>query len=415
MDVERAIEDALLAAPPHITELYVGFSGGLDSTVLLYALHRAWSSTQRAIHPVHIHHGLSSQADQWGQHCAEFASALGLSLQLIHVTAQPIKKESPEATARRARYDAFRNLISANSLLILGHHANDQAETVLLQLFRGAGIKGLAAMPVLTTFSEGYLARPFLSLSREQLEAYAQQHHLTWVEDESNACVDFDRNYLRHHILPLVTTRWLGALHCLSRSAHHCGEAQELLDELAEQDIAQASSESNAALNVLALKSLSPIRLNNALRYWFHKQGLPLPSTAKLQTLIQTVLCSRYDSSPRVTWPGAEVRRFRHELYAMRPLTPHDPSWQYLWDLKEDLILPSDLGVLRVNDYEALAQGESLTIAFRQGGELIQLPGRKGHHCLKKLMQEWHIPPWLRNRIPLIFRAEKLISIRGYA
>jgi tRNA(Ile)-lysidine synthase len=414
MGVNKALQQALEQLPPAIKQLYVAFSGGLDSTVLLHALSAQSIIPELTLKPLHVHHGLSPHADRWVNHCRQFTEALSLSLEVVYVNAKPHGGESPEAAARRARYDAFSKYIKSDIAFVLAHHANDQAETLLLQLLRGSGLRGLASMPALAQFQSGWLVRPFLQITRKELEQYAHQHQLTWVDDESNLSFEFDRNYLRHQVMPLLEARWPATVTCLSRSARHCAEAEELLLEIAATDMAKAMHEETSILNIESLTTLSTARLNNVLRYWLTVCGLPLPSTVKLQTIVKTVINSRYDTMPCVTWPGAEVRRFRHQLYAMLPLVPHDPSWRYEWDVTQDLDLPAKLGILRAADYQKLADGQLLTVTFRHGSETIRLIGRQYHHSLKNLMQEWGIPPWQRQRIPLIFKNNELVAIPGF-
>lgn len=417
MDVKQALIHSLEQLPPHVEQIYIAFSGGLDSTVLVHALaglrQTAAIKSPLNLHLIHVHHGLSPNADDWVENCQQLAASLALPLTVVQVDARPKTGESPEAAARQARYKIFAETLPANAVLMLAHHANDQAETLLLQLLRGAGVRGLASMPLRARFHQSWLMRPLLAVSRVVLEQYAEQHQLTWIEDESNLNVDFDRNYLRHNILPLLNARWPATVSCLSRSASHCAEADSLLMEIADADLSNML-DGEPRLNILLLRTLSPPRLNNVVRYWLMNQGLPLPSTVKLQTLIQTLIYSRYDAMPHVSWPGVEVRRFRNYLYAMPPLPKHDPTWYYEWNMQEDLVLPANIGTLQVKDYLILAKGLPLRIAFRQGGEAMVLTGRKGHHSLKNLMQEWDIPPWLRQRVPLIFQNQELIAVVGY-
>ncbi|MFN7096876.1 MAG: tRNA lysidine(34) synthetase TilS [Gammaproteobacteria bacterium] len=461
MVVNESLKQALLQLPTTINQLVVAYSGGLDSTVLLHALHtlypshtdisplplatinkedgtvdditfapmagkdvnsslditpapslRYWVGFKLSV--LHVHHGLSPNADAWAQHCQAFAQTLSLPIDITYVDAKPKPGESPEAAARRARYGAFASMMSAEKALLLAHHANDQAETVLLQLLRGAGLRGIAAMPALTSFETGSLLRPFLAVTRAELETYAKTHHLTWIDDESNNNLDYKRNYLRHTIMPLLEKKWPATASCLSRSAHHCAEAEELLQELAIADIVKAMDEDAEALKILPLRTLTLPRLHNALRHWFTVCKLPLPSTVKLTEIVQTIIYGRHDAMPCVDWPGVEVRRFQHGLYAFPPLPVHDPAWRCEWDLKQDLVLPAKIGTLHAIDYQALADGQPLVVAFRVGGEKLRLQGRQGHHSLKNMMQEWHIPPWLRCRIPLIFRQNELIAVVGY-
>ncbi len=414
MDVKTPLHTALTQLPSSCQHILVGYSGGLDSAVLLHALVQLLPQhPTKRITAVHVHHGLSPHADAWLAHCAAQATVLGVAYKAIHVQAKPTAGESPEAAARTARYAAFTELMTADSVLMLAHHQDDQAETVLLQLLRGAGVAGLAAMPALTSFASGWLQRPLLHLTRKALHAYAIDQALAWVDDESNDNHAFDRNYIRHHIMPLLTARWPAAAACIARSAGHCAEAHQLTRELAALDSGAAvipvsslcSAQRNAGIQlpISTLLTLDPPRQRNVIRHWLQTNDFPLPSTNKLDQILQTMLHSRHDATPLVTWSGVEVRRYQQHLYVMSPLPPHDPSWQHVWDVQNDLVLPANIGVLKANDYRALAAGSPLTIQFRQGGEKVKRLGHAHHHCLKNLLQQAGIPPWLRDRIPLIF------------
>ncbi len=427
MVVNSTLTQHLSHLPVSCRRVYVGYSGGLDSSVLLHALVTANMVTPvRQIIAIHIHHGLSPHADAWTAHCQTVTQQLNIPLQIVRVDAKAGTGQSPEAAARAARYKAFADIIQTDDVLMLAHHSDDQAETFLLQLLRGAGVRGLSAMPAFIEFASGWLSRPLLSLSRQQLQTYATEQGLRWIDDESNDNTDFDRNYLRHHIMPLLNARWPAAAECISRSASHCVEADGLIQELATIDYVSVVVQSpfllstpqdcafrsqQTQLDIQKLTQLDEPRQRNLLRYWLHQLNLPMPSAKKLQQILQTVIHSRHDATPIVNWPGAEVRRFRHHLYAMPPLPLHDVTWQCEWDVQRDLVLPADIGVLKAKNYKELAAGKALTIKFRQGGEVIALPGRAGHHSLKKLMQEWNIPPWLRDRIPLIYRDGELVHV----
>jgi tRNA(Ile)-lysidine synthase len=427
MAVESLIAQHLTRLPASCRQIYIGYSGGADSSVLLHALAKSKANLPPVI-AIHIHHGLSPYADEWATHCRREAEKLHIPLHVIRVQAKPLPGQSPEAAAREARYQAFAQLINADDVLMLAHHSDDQAETFLLQLLRGAGVRGLAAMPVWATFNSGWLSRPLLSITRQQIVDYAQAQHLSWVDDESNDNTDFDRNYLRRHVMPLLQTRWPAATQTICRATLHCAEAESLNQQLAQIDYAVVAmngsdpkNEENmfvsdvkprqVYLSLPQLVTLPESRQRNVIRYWLQQHQLPLPSAVKMQQILQTIIHSRYDAVPVVDWPHAEVRRFRHNLYAMSPLVPHDPHWRCEWDAQVDLVLPANIGVLKASDYRDLAAGKSLTIQFRQGGETIVLPGRVGHHAVKKLMQEWGIPPWLRNRIPLVYCDEQLVQI----
>ncbi|CAL7959685.1 tRNA(Ile)-lysidine synthase [Gammaproteobacteria bacterium] len=401
-----------------IKKIFIAYSGGLDSHVLLHLLvqlRRAQPKLQ--LTAIHINHNLSLNAKQWTKHCKKICKELCVECIVKNVNAKiKIKDHSPEEIARKLRYEAFVENLPKNAVLVTAHQANDQAETLLLQLFRGAGPKGLAAMPIKVKFGKGWLMRPLLSFSREELLQYAKEYKLKWIEDESNADIKFRRNLIRHKLMPIIRKNWPGITTTLNRVASLCAAANELLENLAAEDLVKVIGEARATINIEALKKLPPARQGNVLRFWLHTLHLPTPSEAKLNEVIRTMVNSRSDASPVVGWQGTEIRRFQNYLYAMSPLLLHDKKQVLRFDLKRPLKLPGNLGVLRAKvskKFLADFKGKRFTVQFRQGGEKLKLSKRQGTHELKKLMQEWQIPPWLRDRIPLVYCGSEIIAVIG--
>lgn len=399
---------------------HIAYSGGLDSQVLLYSLAQLRSQLPDIVlNAIHIDHGLSPCSEQWASHCRESCAVLGVSCEVIKVNAHPAKGESPEAVARMARYTALRPRIGAQECLLTGQHQDDQAETVLLQLLRGSGPRGLAAMAGAMVFGGGHLLRPLLTFSRAELKIYAEQEGLTWIEDSSNFDVSFDRNYLRHEILPLLRRRWPGLSQTLSRAALHQADALWLLEQQAQIALRQVRSGEHG-LSVPALQALAPPHCRNLLRHWFKQQGLPLPDSTHLQRILDELLPASRDAQPLVTWPGVEVRRYRSQLYAQRPLEFHNSKLVIVWNDFEPLRLPPEVGGVLVSkftqglglDVERLRQS-LMTVRFRQGGECIRLVDRNYDHRVKKLFQEQGIPPWRRDRIPMLYSDEQLAFVVG--
>ena len=397
----------------------VAFSGGLDSTVLLHAMGALESALHAEISVVHIHHGLQARADEWVAHCKQTCRALGLSCRIIEVDAKPKQGESPEAAARHARYQALRALVTRNVCLLTAHHQDDQAETVLLQLFRGAGLEGLSAMPLIAPFAKGWHARPLLDVPREQLVQYANQYQLEWIDDPSNLDVGFDRNYIRHELYPVLTSRWPSVSSTLARTAQIHAEAVELTKRLAILDMKAASGRRIGTLSAKALIELSLARFNNLIRYWLRDCGLPTPTQRQLAQIRTDLIKARWDSRLHIRWPGAEVRRYRDDLYAMTPLSIHNPRRVYPWKLNESLTIPRLQLVLSYDKLESMGLNlvrdqAKVTVRFRTGGERCKPRRRAHHHCLKKLFQEAGVPPWERDRIPLIYVGDTLIAVIGY-
>ncbi|HHH47693.1 MAG TPA: tRNA lysidine(34) synthetase TilS [Gammaproteobacteria bacterium] len=413
-----ALRDAL---PSDITprRYWIAFSGGVDSGVLLHALAAQREHLGGAeLCVVHVNHGLSPQAAQWAEHCARQCAGLGLPFTLREVDAAPATGESPEAAARNARYGVLAELIQAGDCLLTAHHQDDQAETLLLQLLRGAGPRGLAAMPVLSVFSRGWHARPLLGFRRADLVAYAEANGLSWLEDDSNFDTRLERNFLRHDILPRLKQHFPALASTLSRSARRCAEAAEILQAQAQADLA-ALQLPTGALSVSGLRELGEVRARNVLHHWIHARALPTPGEAQLLLLWRSVIQAAEDAQPLLQWPGAEARRYRDALYIMPPLPAFDAGAEYRWDLSAPLAL-AGLGRLRAQAVRGAGvrrdrlRGKTLRVRLRRGGERLCVAGREGHHALKKLFQEAGVPPWRRARIPLLFLDDELVAVAGY-
>lgn len=394
---------------------WVAYSGGMDSHVLLHVMAAVRADyPDLALRAIHVNHALSPDAAAWTTHCEKVSRQLAVPFQQVTIDLQSLSGKSLEEMAREKRYAVFAEKMAEHDVLLTAHHEDDQAETVLLQLFRGAGPKGLAAMPSIKPFATGYLARPLLSLSRAQLIEYAVAHQLAWVEDASNHNVTLARNFLRHDIIPLLTHRWPSIANTLSRVANHCAEAQRVIDDAVSDVLCHMQGSQENTLSVKKLLSLDESKRGYVLRAWLAQQSLSVPSTVKMQQLLGPLLLARPDRFPHVMWGRCEVRRYQDNIYAMHSLADHNPNQTYTLCVNESLLLPG-IGTLRVtvNDL-GCAEVDKLTVRFRQGGEVCRLPGRKHHHALKNLFQMWGVPPWQRDRIPLIYLDDTLIAVVGY-
>lgn len=400
---------AILQRLPEAQRYWIAFSGGLDSTVLLHAL----AQLPLPIAAIHVDHGLSPESANWSEQCRLQCEALGVE---FHQQCVEVNRPGRglEAAAREARYAAFEAILGREEMLLTAHHQDDQAETLLLQLLRGGGVRGLAAMPLYRQLGEGWLGRPLLQFCRDELQAYAGENGLAWIEDPSNFDTSLERNYLRHELLPQLLERQPGLKTILARSANHFAESSELLDELAGQDLVAIENADNW-LSISDFVRLSPARQRNLLRHWLRKLRLPVPDSRNLQRVFDELIPAGEDAEPLVHWPGAEIRRYRERLFAMSPLGTLDNDLPTIpWTGK----LPTGLGSLQAQRVqtkgisEAFLQRE-VTIGWRQGGERLAPPGRGGRHSLKKLYQEAAIPPWERQRRPLIFIDGELAQVAG--
>lgn len=392
-----ALRDALRDRPP--APLVVGFSGGLDSSVLLQALARDTERNHPGLRAVHVHHGLHPAADDWAAHCTRACGLAGVPLEVVRVSVTAAG-QGPEAAAREARYGAFAAALGPDEVLALGHHLDDQAETLLLRALRGSGVDGLAAIRRWRPFAAGHLWRPMLHVPREILRDYANRHRLSWVEDPSNAECGADRNFLRNEVMPLLRRRWPHAPGALARSAGLCGEAADLLADADDAQLAALSSSAGPAeLSRSGLLALPAERRARLLRGWVVRLGLPpLPATG-VARLEAEVLPARADAGACFRWGGAVVRAWRDRVHAGRDLPGLPRHWSQRWDGSSPLALP-DGGVLSLHGAAALPA--PVTVHARRGGERIHLPRRAHSHALKHVLQELGVAPWRRAHLPLL-------------
>jgi len=324
-------------------------------------------------------------------------------------------EDGPEAAARRARYACLARLLEPGEVLLTAHHRDDQAETVLLQLLRGAGVHGLAGMPPLAPFAAGFHARPLLGFPRAALETYARAQGLSWVEDPSNRAPGIDRNRVRHRVLPLLRERWPVADRQLAQAARHAAEAAALLDEQAGADLT-ACTGNDGGLRVSRLRQLSSARRRQLLRYWIRSRGFRVPSTRQLELLLTQLEIEPRTRRAVVRWRGAELRRYRDAL-VLRAVAARPAAGAVVWDGVQPLLLPSIGRQMRLAPAlgqglaRARVDGAVLSVRFRRGGEVCRLPGRSHHHKLKKLLQQAGVPPWERERLPLLYVNDTLAAV----
>ncbi len=393
---------------PPGSSVWAAFSGGLDSTVLLHRL----KQSGLPVKALHVNHHLQPAANRWVDHCREFCTQLGVPIYILDVKIDPNDPGGPEAAARAARYESFLTLMRPGDCLATAHHLDDQAETVLLRLLRGAGVAGLAAMRVQAKFAQGTLWRPLLRQSRATLREYAERHGLSWIEDPHNLDPRYARSFLRNEIFPRFAQRWPQSVELLARTAEHCADAVELLDEAAAADLKRSSplpasgersraKRAGVGLSVQRVLALPQTRRNNVLRYWSVRGGFELPSFDALSRLDREVLHARPDGAPLLAWGDTELRRFRDALYLM-PRLPAPPARDHAleWDGRADLQLPPGCGVLKA---VKPAQAElPLRVVFTRGGERLKPAGSRFTRTLRNLFQEEAFPPWIRERLPLV-------------
>ncbi len=394
---------------------YVGYSGGLDSHVLLHSMVKMLGAD--GVTAIHINHQLSPNADAWQQHCQQACQDLGVVL-IAETVRVELAGQGPEAAARDARYQVFEHHLRDGGLILLAHHADDQAETVLYRLLRGSGPLGLSGIPVSRPLGNGEILRPLLRYARQELQDYAVAAGLTWVEDESNRQLEYDRNFIRHQVIPHLADRWPDYTTRIATSAALCRDNEQLVDELAAQDLLTVGDRSERlgwSICIDSFQGLDSLRQANLLRHWSALHGFSRPGSQVMAALRQELLPARNDASPQVTWSGVQLRRYQRRLY----LLPVQPGQQETdkplpWDVRVPLVLPDNSclsGRSAMGVGLSLPDNGLLEVRFRRGGERCKPQGRKGSNTLKILFQEYGLEPWLRDRVPLIYFNGELVAV----
>ena len=410
------IEDTLrelLAEIRSSQRINIAYSGGIDSTVLLHAVCQLMGASKNILHAIHINHQLHADAQSWQRHCQQQCEKLNVTLTSVEVDVAPHRASGIEGAARHARYQVFADLLEEDDVLLMAHHADDQIETVMLQLFRGTGLHGLAGCAPSRPLGRGHLIRPLIDIPRQEIERYANKNNLHWLNDPSNESLIHDRNFLRHEVMPLLHSRWQGLREIIGRTSQWQNESIQILESIAKEDAGESSVSSMLPLKRISL--LNNARLKNILRWWIRSNGYLVPSAEVQQRIIEDVIHSRGDCEACVQWNECEIRKYRDNVYIQHQLSFHNPKDCYEWDITQPLILSSLSLTLTHEDLVQaglLLNGiKSLQVRFRVGGEVIKPRGRGCSKDLKTLFQEAGVAPWLRSRIPLIFYQDHLIYV----
>jgi tRNA(Ile)-lysidine synthase len=415
------IEKAFLAfnqSRNKMKSMTVALSGGVDSVVLLHLLHQLQKRHHFTLKASHVHHGLSEDADQWVKFCEALCRKLSIDLEVHHIQLPKKKSLGIEGEARRLRYEKL--LQAKTDVVVLAHHEDDQAETFLLQLIRGAGVKGLSSM---AHFDEDrHLWRPLLIASRMDIESYAKRHKLKWIEDESNKNTTFDRNFIRLKVLPFLKNRFSHITKVISRSASHFAEAQHLLDDLAKIDLKShlKSYQYKHKLQVKTLTKLSLFRAKNVLRYWLELNEQMMPTKDLLDELLRQVLKAKKDANLKIHLSKAfEIRRYQNEIYVV-PINQNIPkNYEIIWAGEPEIILPNGQKLIfkkikgRGINLKFLSD-QKLIIRNRQGGEFFKPDAKRPTKKIKQLLQESDLPPWERENLPLIFVGDDLVCVPSF-
>jgi tRNA(Ile)-lysidine synthase len=409
---------SLLESHKKIKSMTVALSGGVDSVVLLHLLHQLQKTHHFNLKASHVHHGLSKNADRWVKFCEKLCTKLSVPLDVHYIKLPQKKSLGIEGEARQLRYEKL--LQSQTDLVVLAHHEDDQAETFLLQLIRGAGVKGLSSM---AHFDETRrLWRPLLNTSRIDIESYAKKHQLKWIEDESNQNIDFDRNFIRSKILPILKNRFIHIVKVISRSASHLAEAQHLLDELAKIDLKNflKSNIYKHKLQVKTLEKLSLSRAKNILRYWLEMNDQLMPSKDLLDELLRQVLTAKKDATIKIQiTKDFEIRRYQDEIYIVPKNKNIQKKYEIIWAGESEIILPNGQ---KLTFKKVKGKGinlkfldhQKLKIRNRQGGESFKPDSKRPTKKIKQLLQESDLPPWERENLPLIFVGDELAAVPNF-
>jgi len=403
------------SVPEDARGLVVALSGGADSAALLVGL-AGLSGGFRGLplRAVHIDHGLQAAAAEFCEACRSLCEHLGVPLELIRVEVQSEKGRSIEAAARDARYAALAAQLQPLECLLTAHHRQDQAETLLLQALRGAGVKGMSAMPVCRVLGLGWHVRPVLDVPHHELLQWGGHLEDSKVTDPMNEDLRFDRSYLRQAIWPLIETRWPGADIALSRSARHMAEAQELLDRVAAADVARLRD--GDALSVPALRALPPANRMNAIRAWLGEAGVEAPSTARLAEALRQVFDADADQLPAIVWGDKALRRYRQRLFLTEAHCPRlEGEKPWATALGSSVELGANLGNLtwsaQIGGIAADALPSVVMVRRREGGETLKPARSAKTQTVQHLCQSQGVLPWMRDALPLVFAGDELIAV----
>lgn len=430
MSVSNIIQQQLGLEPlAKAKHLVVAYSGGVDSHVLLHVLHslKVSEGYDFELSAIHIHHGLSENADTWQQHCQQVCQQLNIPFQTANLVLELKPRQSLEALARDMRYQKLQELAPVYSQVLLGQHQDDQLETFLLQLKRGAGPKGLSGMSRAwsvktdaTQYKQLSYYRPLLDVSRQDILAYAQLHHLKWVEDESNQDVQFERNFLRQRVLPVMQERWPTLARTVSRSASLCAEQQALLEESCEEKLQGLRSGENS-LDISGLQLLSQAWMHQVVRYWLNQQGIQSPSMAVLNRLKPEVFEAKDDATPILQWQGWQFRRFDQLLFVIAvPAAKVD--FKQRWQGEKLISLPDDFGELEfihvssaegIDNYQLRFDPNLGPIDIRIGGYSAKFKPQISPHSkpIKQWFKQWKIPPWKRDKAIILSQNDSVLSV----
>lgn len=386
--------------------MLIAYSGGPDSTCLMHQL--ATAGSRRPLLALHVDHGLDPESRQRAENACERAHALGVAAEILDGRISD-GGGGPEAVARRARYAALVARMNPGDVLLTAHHADDQVETVLLRLLRGAGPTGLGGMPRTRRIGPGWLHRPLLDWTRCDILAWLERHEVEALDDPANRNLRFDRNFIRHDLLPLLEQRWPGARRSVLHSAHLCREAGALLDEIAGRDL-QSCLRGADRLDLAAVLALPRFRAAEVLRRWCRHAGLAPPPGARLDNFMDQLVDAAMDRTPEMRWDNAVLRRHGNALWLDLDPSP-ESNWKMDWQPPEPAVLPDTLGTMRLCGLRGQSPPGKWQIRSGKNGEAICLPGQRHRRRVKELLRESGVPPWRRDQWPRVWRDGRLVAV----
>jgi tRNA(Ile)-lysidine synthase len=415
MSFSAAALRAVLTAhtPLATTGLVVAISGGADSACLLTALAEPPPFRNLPLRAVHVDHGLQPAAADFRRACEQLCARLGVPLNVVAVTVDSSSGVSIEAAARDARYQGIARQLKVGECLLTAHHAEDQAETLLLQMLRGAGLKGMSAMPICRAWNGGWHLRPLLRVASRDLRKFGADAGVTAVLDPMNLDVRFDRAYLRERLWPLIEERWPGAAITLSRTARHVADAQELLDQSAV--LAVQKLRDGTTLSVTGLRALRETEQLNVLRYWIAENDVAPPSAARLREAMRQIIAADADHLPAVVWGEHALRRYRDRLFLTMASPPCVGEREWVVASGASLDLGRGVGTLlwsaQSGGLDAALLPDTLVVRRRRGGEALKPQRRARTQSLQHLCQSLGVLPWMRDALPLVYAGKELIAV----
>ena len=392
-------------------DFLIAYSGGIDSTALLYFTKKIAIKYNKKIHAIHVNHNLNKESKIWEKHCIDFCKKNGIELILKNVNITLKKGDSIEEKAREARYDSIYEVMSKKTIMMTAHHLEDQSETFLYQLLRGAGAKGLSSMPIVKKLSSGYHIRPFLKFNKKIIENIVNYNKLKFIYDFSNEDINFSRNFIRKNILPIIKKKWPNYADTISRSALILSESNKLNEDLAEIDFKKYMHKEKNKI-FLNVKELALYRFNNVIRFWIKENNFRMPTSEQLLSINKNIFYAGDDKTPFFSCGEYEIRRFNNYVEIMKPLTKHDPSKVYIWEFKKNLVISNlsiNLSWKNLEDKLGFKVNNNVEVKFRKRGEDVRI--NNSNKSLKDFMRENKIPPWERERILLIYIDQELKAI----